>query len=120
MNIWQNSDLENIGLLLQGSPSVNPFGYKIKNVVVFLTHTTANGVPLDDTDIGLVIDNAIFISFQNTSDSSNLLYNGEVTIPAGTPALSFPIAQGAPQTAQTFKCEVGATALIIYQYKQII
>lgn len=121
MYTWQNSDLENIGNILLGTPSgtLNPYGYTIQTIILFLTDSEVNGEPLENPALGLTIDNAISCFFINNSDTQNLLVNS-LAIPAGTPAINIPSIQGAPLNDINFKCETGATAMIVYQYKQIV
>jgi len=119
MTPWTNTDLENIANILLNTPGTNVLGYKISNVVGILTDTTFNGDGLADPEIGLVIDSAIFISVQNTSDTQDIQIQG-VTFEAGSPVSTFPNANNVTHVNTIIKCATGATALIIYQYRQIL
>lgn len=118
MYTWQNSDLQNIGEILENAPGSGSLSFTIKNVIVYLTDTTANGDPLANPAIGYPIDNAVFISIENTSATQNVIFDDINTLEAGSPIITFPNAGNVVHSAMTVKCEAGATATIIYQYKQ--
>lgn len=94
--------------------------YEIKNAIIYLTDTTANGDPLENPTVGFPLDNAIFVSIENTSATQNVIYDDTNTIEAGDPVITFPNAGNVEHRPMTIKCETGATATIIYQYKQIL
>lgn len=118
MTDWTNTDLENIGNILINDPSGNPLGYKIKNITGVLTDTYFNSDPLIDPGVGYEIDNAIFLSIQNTHETQ-FVYIDDKPIPPGS-TFTYPNAGNVKQATQFVRCGTGGTAIVIYQYKQLI
>lgn len=75
---------------------------------------------LGDGDGVVSVNNAVFISVLNTSDTQSITMTSgtvENVIPAGSPVLSFPNVNNVVHKNMTFSVGVGGSYVLIYQTK---